>query len=272
MSGRALITGGSRGIGLAVAKTLAAEGWTIALAARSRDRLDAALAELPGGGHEAFELDVADEGSWQALSWLGDGPLDGLVAAAGVLGPVGAIGGWEPAAFRETIDVNLNGTLLALHHALPLLRESGGGAVTFSGGGGTSPLARYDAYAASKAAVVRLTENLAAEGARVNCVAPGFIATEIHEATLAAGPEAVGEDYFERTKEELAAGGADLGAVCELVSFLLSPPAAPIRGKLIAAQWDPWREEEFRRRLAEEPDLATLRRIDDYEFTKLRRR
>jgi 3-oxoacyl-[acyl-carrier protein] reductase len=141
--------------------------------------------------------------------------------------------------------------------------------VTFSGGGGTAPLARFDAYAASKAAVVRLTENVATEGARVNCVAPGFIATDIHEATLAAGPEAVGEDYYERTKEELDSGGANLENVCQLVSFLLSASAREIRGKLIAAQWDPWREPEFQRRLATEADLATLRRIDDFGFGAL---
>lgn len=270
---RVLITGGSRGIGLAVARTLAAEGWRTVLVARSQERLDAALAGLSGEGHEAIALDVADEVGWEGAISAADagGVLDGLVAAAGVLGPIGSLGSWEPRDFRAAIDVNLHGTMLALHHALPRLAERGGAAVTFSGGGGTAPLPRFDAYAASKAAVIRLTENVAAAGARVNCVAPGFIATEIHEATLAAGPAAVGEEYFERTRAELEAGGASVEVVCELVSFLLSPESREISGKLVAAQWDPWREPEFRARLAEEPDLATLRRIDDFGFGKLER-
>jgi 3-oxoacyl-[acyl-carrier protein] reductase len=143
--------------------------------------------------------------------------------------------------------------------------------VTFSGGGGTAPLPRFDAYAASKAAVVRLSENVARAGARVNCVAPGFIATDMHEGTFAAGPQAAGEEYFERTREEVERGGADLAKVCGLVAFLLSDESRDIRGKLIAAQWDPWDEPDFRRRLADEDDLATLRRINDFAFGPIQR-
>jgi NAD(P)-dependent dehydrogenase (short-subunit alcohol dehydrogenase family) len=240
------------------------------LVARSAERLEAAAAELPGSGHETIVLDVSDDAAWDEAMNVVDrgGPVDGLVAAAGVLGPIGDPLDWPVDEFRSTLEVNVTGTLLALRHAAPRLAASGGGAVTLSGGGATSPLPRYDAYAASKAAVVRLTENLAASGMRVNAVAPGFIATEIHEATLEAGPEAVGAEYFERTKAQLDEGGADLDAVCDLVRFLLSPEAASIRGKLIAAQWDAWREPDFRRRLAEEPDLATLRRIDDFSFAR----
>ena len=70
--------------------------------------------------------------------------------------------------------------------------------MTFSGGGGTSPLPRYDAYAASKAAVVRLTENLAADGEiEINAVAPGFVATRMHDGTLQAGPKAAGQRYYD---------------------------------------------------------------------------
>lgn len=268
---RVLVTGGSRGIGLAVARALAEQGWRAVLVARSPDRLDAAVSELPGSGHEALAFDVADDAVWsQAMADLDEGGgLDGLVTAAGVLGPIGAVGDWPVDEFRRTLDVNVTGTLLALRNAAPRLAESGGAAVTLSGGGSTSPLPRFDAYAASKAAVVRLTENLAASGMRVNAVAPGFIATEIHDATLEAGPEAAGAEYFDNTQQQLAHGGASLDAVCELVGLLLSDEGREISGKLIAAQWDPWREPEFRRRLAAEPDLATLRRIDDFAFAKV---
>jgi 3-oxoacyl-[acyl-carrier protein] reductase len=197
------------------------------------------------------------------------GPLDGLVTAAGVLGPVGSLDAVAPGEFARAIAINLIGTALALHHALPRLRATGGRAVTFSGGGGTSALARYDAYAASKAGVVRLTENVAADGAiEVNCVAPGFVATRMHEGTLTAGPEAAGTAYFERTRQHLARGGFPAAEAANLVAFLVGPDASGITGRLISAQWDPWHDEAFRARLRQDPDLARLRRIDEQFFVR----
>jgi NAD(P)-dependent dehydrogenase (short-subunit alcohol dehydrogenase family) len=275
---RVLVTGGSAGIGLEVSHELARRGATVVIAARDLDAVHAAVAVLDGDGHEGLRLDVSDQAAWpQALATIdAGGPLHGLVTAAGELGPIGRLEDLEPAALARTIAVNLIGTMLALHHALPRLAGGRAGAVgravTFSGGGATSPLARYDAYAASKAAVVRLTENVAAASeVAVNCVAPGFVATRIHDATLSAGPEAAGSEYHERTLAGLAEGGFPAREAAELVCFLLSDAAAGITGRLLSAQWDPWREAEFQARLRADPDLATLRRIDDQTFTRLLR-
>jgi NAD(P)-dependent dehydrogenase (short-subunit alcohol dehydrogenase family) len=198
--------------------------------------------------------------------------VDGLVCAAATLDPIGPVGSYGAADFRRALEVNVLGTLLAITTCLPSLRKSRGAIVTFSGGGATAPLSRFDAYAASKAAVVRLTENIAGElmgeDIRVNCVAPGFVATDIHQSTLAAGPELVGRDYFEHTRAQLESGGVPAGEAAELVCILLEDdPNALFTGKLISAQWDPWRDPAFRRRLADERDLATLRRIDDVMFS-----
>jgi len=267
---RVLVTGGSRGIGRAAANALAERGWRVALLARDEQALEQARVELPGEGHEAFAMDVADESAWERLVLLLD-DVQGLVCAAAVLTPVGPIGSYSAADFRRTLEVNVVGTLLAVRACLSGLRASGGAVVTFSGGGATAPLPRFDAYAASKAAVVRLSENisgeLARDGVRINCVAPGFVATDIHQATLTAGPELVGADYFERTRTELECGGVPATEAAELVCLLLEDdPDSSFSGKLLSAQWDSWREPSFRRRLAEEPDLATLRRIDDVFF------
>ena len=274
MSGRrVLITGGSKGIGRVVADALAERGWRVALLAREEHALQRARGELPGEGHEAFAMDVADESAWERLApRLGD--LQGLVCAAAVLDPVGPIGSYAVADFRRTLEVNVLGTLLAIRACLPALLASRGAVVTFGGGGATTPLARFDAYAASKAAVVRLSENIAVElagqGVRVNSVAPGFVATGIHQSTLAAGPGLAGAEYFEHTRAELKRGGVPASEAAELVCWLLEgDPDAPFTGKLISAQWDAWREPRFRRRLAEERDLATLRRIDDELFAAI---
>jgi NAD(P)-dependent dehydrogenase (short-subunit alcohol dehydrogenase family) len=273
---RVLITGGSKGIGRVTAIALAERGWRVALVAREEHALERARSELPGDDHEAFAMDVADEEAWERLAHrLSD--LHGLVCAAAVLDPVGPIGSYTVADFRRTLEVNVVGTLLAIRASLPGLRAARGVIVTFSGGGATAPLPRFDAYAASKAAVVRLSENLAGElagqGVRINCVAPGFVATGIHRSTLAAGPELAGAGYFEHTRAELERGGVPASEAAGLVCQLLEAgPDAPFTGKLISAQWDPWRESSFRRRLADEPDFATLRRIDGEFFGAIRER
>ena len=269
-SRRVLITGGSKGIGQVVATTLADHGWRVALLARGERALEQVCDELPGEGHVSFAMDVADEDAWQQIApHLVD--VRGLVCAAGMLDPVGPIGSYAVSDFRRTLEVNVIGTLLAIEACLPALRAEGGAIVTFSGGGATAPLPRFDAYACSKAAVARLTENvaieLAGQGVRVNCVAPGFVATDIHRSTLAAGPDLAGVDYFERTRAGLKGGGVPASEAAELVCQLLEDDVeAPFTGKLISAQWDPWRDAGFRRRLAGERDLATLRRIDDVFF------
>jgi 3-oxoacyl-[acyl-carrier protein] reductase len=267
-----LVTGGSMGIGLAVCHALASRGARVVIAARGAAALEQAVAELEGDGHLGIRLDVSDDGDWRrAISEVDAvGGLHGLVTAAGVLGPIGPLETLVPAEFAEAIAINLLGTMLALHHAIPRLRASGGRAVTLSGGGAAGPLARYDAYAASKAAVVRLTENVAADGAvEVNAVAPGFVATRMHEQTLRAGPERAGRAYFERTQAELDRGGSPANEAAELVCFLLSGEARGITGRLLSAQWDPWRDAEFRQRLRQEPSLATLRRIDEQFYAPI---
>ncbi len=250
------MTGGSRGIGAEVVRTLRDRGDEVLAVGRDASALHAVCAAT---GAQPVVLDVADATGWEAL----DERVDGVVCAAGVLTPVGPLGAYAPQDFWRTMEVNVLGTLLALHHLRPRV------AVTFSGGGATGPLPRYDAYATSKAAVVRLTENLAAEGLTVNAVAPGFVATDIHRATFEAGAELAGEDYLERTREQVAEGGVPASEAAELTALLLDDP--PFSGKLVSAQWDPWRDPEWRARLASEPDLATLRRIDDHFFARTNR-
>jgi NAD(P)-dependent dehydrogenase (short-subunit alcohol dehydrogenase family) len=271
---RFLITGATRGIGRACAVELTRRGARVVALGRDRGALDATLALLSGDGHDGVLHDVAEAAGWDEVFATVDagGPLDGLVTAAAVIEPVGRLGTVSPEAFARCLAVNVMGTYLALHHALPRMDGHDGRVVTFSGGGATAPLPRFDAYATSKAAVVRLTENIAAAapgGVELNAVAPGFVVTQMHEHTLQAGPDATGADYFEKTRKVVEEGGGvppELAA--ELVAFLLSPEAAGITGKLLSAQWDPWREPDFQARLRAEPNLATLRRIDEQFFSE----
>jgi NAD(P)-dependent dehydrogenase (short-subunit alcohol dehydrogenase family) len=268
---RILVTGASRGIGRETAWLLAELGAAVVVAARDSERVNECVAGLVGSGHSGLAMNVGDEHAWRsepALEALKG--VDGVVTAAAVLAPVGPIGTYEPRDFWETMRVNVLGTLLAVNTCLDSLEAAHGAVVTFAGGGATSPQPRYDAYATSKAAVVRLTENLGRElldrGVRVNAVSPGFVATDIHAATLEAGPQLAGEDYFASTERQLVAGATPIRRAAELTAFLLDDEAAGITGRVISAQWDPWREQAFRQRLRKEPDLATLRRIDGHFF------
>jgi len=266
-----LVTGASRGIGEVLARRLAELGAAVTVLARGREAVEHVAATLPGEGHRALALDVADEAAWQAAADSGElAGVDGLVTAAAVLAPVGPLGSYTPAEFWATMRVNVLGTLLAVYHCRASLETAGGSVVAFSGGGATSPQPRYDAYATSKAAVVRLAENLAAElagrGVRVNAVSPGFVATGIHAATLDADPGLVGEEHLASVERKLEEGGVPVEWGAELTAFLLSDRAAGITGKLVAAPWDPWDDPAFHQRLREEPDLATLRRVDGQLF------
>lgn len=268
---RILVAGASAGIGAALVQALAGDGHRVAACARRLDALrrvtrDDTIAR-------SRRCDIGEEREVQALfEWLAaDGAsLDALIVCAGAFGPIGPFEATDSAAWLGTLRANVFGAYLLAKHGLPLLeRGRRRRIITFSGGGAFGTFPRYSAYATSKAAVVRLTECLADElrprGIAVNAVAPGMVATEIHEATLAAGPERAGADHFDRTRAALQGSKAvPMSVPVECVRFLLSKDADGLTGKTIAANFDPWRDQRFRGHLAEimESDVYTLRRIN----------
>jgi NAD(P)-dependent dehydrogenase (short-subunit alcohol dehydrogenase family) len=267
---RIAVVGGTGGLGRAVVDALLARGDRVLATGRDPGRLDAARQR----GALARPLDLGDPSCGAALAAsarevLGDG-LDGLVLAAGRLEPIGPTRAVDLAELARTLDDHVLGALRVVQACAPLLDVAPAPSVVlFSGGGATGPFPRYSAYALAKVATVRLAENLAAEepGWRVNAVAPGFVATGMHEATLAAGREEVGP-YFDETERRL--GDATPPEVAaELVAFLLSDASAGISGRLISAVWDPWREEAGRAVLRGPGDFGRLRRIDGQRFREL---
>lgn len=215
----ALVTGGTSGIGLAAAETLARLGAHVVAIGLGADRVEPA----PGIVLELHEVDVTDDAALQRVV-AGLDRLDILVPAAGI-----SLGDreleWEP--FNRVLSIQLQAVYRIAQLAHPLLKRSGGTVITLASmfaffGGGTRA-----AYSAAKGGVVQLTKSLAeawaADGIRVNSVAPGWIATP-----LAAGlDEAAKERILSRTP--LARFGS-ANEVAEAIVFLASDSASFVNG------------------------------------------
>ena len=167
----ALITGGSQGLGKAIAECFLREGANIVLCARNEKDLSATRDELakkfPGQKVAAKICDVANESQVNelvAFALRELRTLDALVLNAGIYGPMGPTESVPLDEWRRAIDINLFGVLLPCRAVIPHFKKAGRGKiVVLSGGGATNPLPNISAYAASKAAVVRLMETLAEE-------------------------------------------------------------------------------------------------------------
>src|SRR5215469_16748541 len=239
---RALITGGSRGIGFAVAQSLAAEGAAVGLVARDAEGLTAAARRLPGDGSRTA-LAAADVTNTTALtSAVTDiatelGGLDLLVANAGGTVGRGNLTSALADEFTATFALNAGHAAELIRAGLPHLRASGGGAVVIiSSITGIRPAPRT-AYAAAKAAEIHLAataaQELAPAGIRVNCVSPGSI-------MFPGG----GWDAFQQANPDDFAAFVDtqfpfgrlgrLPEVADVVTFLLSDRASWVSGANVA--------------------------------------
>jgi 3-oxoacyl-[acyl-carrier protein] reductase len=201
LAGRgAVVTGGSRGIGAATARRLAAAGARVVVVGRDAAALHAVVDGIADGGGTAHPV-VADVTDEDAVGRLRDravellGEVDLLAAVAGGSGTPGPLVDLTLAQWHEVVDQNLTSTFLSLRAFLPAMVERGrGAAVTVSSTAGRAPSAANPAYSAAKAAIAMLTRatalQVAAAGVRVNCVAPGAtlndqLATGLDEAARA---------------------------------------------------------------------------------------
>lgn len=197
-----LVTGGSRGIGAAVCRLAARDGWDVAVN-YGADAAAAAevVAAVEAAGRRALALqgDVADAGAVATLFEKTEaalGPLDALVNSAGITGRISPLADSDLDEIRRTVDINVNGTLYCCREAVRRLARSrggrGGSIVNLSSAAATIGSAgEFVWYAASKGAVdsltIGLSKEVGPEGVRVNAVAPGLIETEIHATAGDAG-------------------------------------------------------------------------------------
>jgi NAD(P)-dependent dehydrogenase (short-subunit alcohol dehydrogenase family) len=274
----AIITGGNRGLGLAIGEAFVAAGADVFLCARDAAPLEEARAALqrvaaPGQRVLARSADVSKPDLARAVveeAIAAFSQVSVLVNNAGVYGPKGAVESLASEDERDqwvrAIEINLMGSVWMASALVPHLRaQQYGKIIQLSGGGATAPLPRLSAYAASKAAAVRFAETLAEElrddHVDVNSIAPGALNTRLLDEILAAGPEQVGEAFFAKAQQQKSAGGAPLERAAALAVFLASAASDGISGKLISALWDPWEDFPRLRDDLRKSDVYTLRRI-----------
>lgn len=247
LAGRtALITGGARGIGLAVAHRFAAEGAAVAIADVDADGADRAAAEIAGGSDRptvGVRVDVTDEGSVRAAADEAEavlGPVDLLVANAGIL-VLKPMLDLTAAEFRRVLDVNLTGTFVSVREFGRRMRDRGtGGRVVVSSslfgvrGGRTN-----GAYSASKFGQLGLVQSLAAElgehGILVNAVCPGQIATDMMAALIRDRAAQTGRseaDVEADLVERIATGRmATPDEIADVYVYLASPLSRYVTGQ-----------------------------------------
>ena len=233
-----LITGASRGIGAAVARRFAREGWRVGVNYRtSRGRAEALAAEIAAAGGQTALLpgDVSDPAQAAALVRAAEeqlGPLDALVCNAGVALPQQLLTDTTDEQWRQVMGVDLDGVFYTLRAAVPgFVRRQRGAIVTVSSMWGVTGGSCEVAYSASKGAVIAFTKALAKEvgpsNIRVNCVAPGVIDTDMNAH--------LSEEDMQALAEETPLGRIGTPyEVARCVRYLCSDGAEFITGQVIA--------------------------------------
>jgi NAD(P)-dependent dehydrogenase (short-subunit alcohol dehydrogenase family) len=219
----ALVTGGTSGIGEGIARHLAAAGWRVTVTGLTPREAEAFA---PHPSIVAKALDVTDDAGVKALI-AGIDALDGLVNCAGTIQRAGAE--FEIEGFRRTIEVNLVGTMRVCLAAKPLLAAAKGAIVNTASMLSIFGSPFVPGYSASKGGVVQLTKSLAAawaaDGIRVNAIAPGWIDTALTKPLVEDPARSAG--ILGRTPMGRWGKPGDLGGA---VAFLLSPDAAFVTG------------------------------------------
>jgi NAD(P)-dependent dehydrogenase (short-subunit alcohol dehydrogenase family) len=241
----ALVTGAGRGVGRAIALALSDAGAAVAVCARSEDEVSRVAGEIADRrGHAlAIRCDVTCrqevEGTVAAVRDA-IGPVDLLVSNAGQFGPVGPLAATDPDEWWQALEVNLRGPLYCARAVLPgMLARGHGRIVNVSSGAGLAAIPMLSAYAVSKTALYRLSENLAAEtrghGVMVFAINPGLVRTAMSESALSCGEPSI-EQWFKdafASQEDVSTESA-----AALIVYLASGAADVLSGRYIFATED----------------------------------
>ncbi len=265
----ALITGGGRGIGQAIARAYAAEGAKLTLAARTGAELQetsAAIQDRFGSEVITVITDVTDRAQLEnAVAQTLDryGVIDVMVNNAGNTGQIGPLWTLDPDRWANTIAVHVLGTYYGCRAVIPPMLERGyGRIVNMSGVGGPNDTS----YDAAKTAIINMTENLSVElagsGITVNAISPGSIHTRMWEEVRDMALEAGDMEMYEKGVQVTSGGGASIERAAELAVMLGSDQCGNLSGRLIRANLDDFEGIPANVDAIMASDAYLLRRVD----------
>jgi NAD(P)-dependent dehydrogenase (short-subunit alcohol dehydrogenase family) len=247
-----LVTGAGRGIGKRLAIGFAAQGARVGLLARSKAELDLCQLEIEHAGGSALRMraDVCDyeqvTAAVERMRVQFTAPVQVLVCAAGVLGPIGPFVESTGKAWQELIETNFTGVLNVCRAVLPeMIERRNGKIIIVAGVGGTQPARpNFAVHAAAKTAIVRFAESIAEEvldhNVQVNCLSPGGTYTHMTDQVLAAGDRS-GWREIEHARAIRVTGGVAPEKQIELALYLASPESNHVTGRMIHVE-DDWKK------------------------------
>ena len=270
---KAIITGGSMGLGKTILKKFVLEGADVVICARNVSTLIETAEEMKqffvreNQRVIGVPADISrEEDANRVVKTCVDtfGRVDILVNNAGIHGAKGEFDLVDLDEWKQAIEVNLYGTVHMIRGVAPYMKNQDyGKIISISGGGATGARPYFTAYAASKTAIVRLTETIAKEWEQyhidINAIAPGAMNTRLLEDILSAG-EAIGAEYQGALKRK-ENGGEPTDTGADLCVFLAGEQSNGISGRLISAVWDNWETLPQHAEQVKNSDIYTLRRI-----------
>lgn len=270
-----LVTGGGRGIGRTIAMVCAEQGAHLGLMARTEGEVREVAEEIrkrfPEARAEFTTTNVADAtetaGAIRLLEQKLGGTAYGLVAAAGVYGPIGPLEQTSPEEWRQALEINVMGVFNSVHAVVSGMKKRGEGRIVLFSGGGQGAMPHFSSYVCSKGAIWRMTETFGAElaphGIYVNAIAPGAVNTRFLDDLLKAGEEKVGKEFYQKSLKQRDEGGAPPEKAARLALYLLSDRSRGLQGKILSALWDQY--EEF----GGKDELEALSRSEIYTMKRV---
>ncbi|WP_254524819.1 SDR family NAD(P)-dependent oxidoreductase [Natrinema caseinilyticum] len=238
----ALVTGSSSGIGKAIAERFADDGVDVVVCSRAQENVDPVAAEINDsdrpGRALAVECDVTDRDAVDALveaTVEEFGGLDVLVNNAGA-SFMADFDDISPNGWQTIIDINVTGTYHCTHAAAEYLKDGGGSVINLASVAGQDGSPLMSPYGAAKAAVINFTTSLSNEWAgddvRVNCIAPGYVATPGVESQMGVSADAI-------DREEVARRIGTVDEIADVAQFLSSPASSYVVGETITVRGVP---------------------------------
>ena len=265
-----LITGANQGLGLELAKYFSNLDANLIICARNKKKLNS-IKKLFSKKKKVIiekcdvskkrEVDVFFNKIFKKMKYI-----DILINNAGIYGPKGKLENLYWQDFEKTININLLGSIYFIKKIIPHYKKrKKGKIIQMSGGGATSPLPFFSAYATSKAGIVRFIENISKEllpyKIDVNAVAPGPINTRMLDEVLKEKPETVGKSFYIKSLDQKQKGGTEISKILKCVEFLCHKESNGITGKLISVLWDNWKNFKKYKKFLRNSDVGNIRRI-----------